>query len=143
MAEELERRVAQRTKQIHVLASDLEAVEDRERRQIARDLHDDLGQTLAAARIRLAALCEDRRTEVAVDGDLPGPLGDVADRGLLPRCELPADGPGDLVAVPADALTYSDRATVRVGFTYGPEDSSQASHPVPAACPIGESSSGT
>jgi len=30
MAEELERRVAQRTKQIHVLASDLEAVEDRE-----------------------------------------------------------------------------------------------------------------
>ncbi len=48
MAEELERRVAQRTEQLHSLASDLEAVEERERRQIAHDLHDDLGQTLAA-----------------------------------------------------------------------------------------------
>lgn len=64
MAEELERRVAQRTEQLHVLASDLEAVEERERRQVARDLHDDLGQTLAAARIRLATLCDDPRPDV-------------------------------------------------------------------------------
>ena len=35
-----------------------------------------------------------------VDGGLPAGLGDLADRGLLPRAELPADGPGDLVAVP-------------------------------------------
>jgi two-component system, chemotaxis family, sensor kinase Cph1 len=64
MAEELERRVVKRTEQLHALASELEAVEDRERRQIARDLHDDLGQTLAAARIRLAGLCSDKRTDV-------------------------------------------------------------------------------
>ena len=57
MNEELERRVAQRTEQLHRLSADLEVAEDRERRQIARDLHDDLGPTLAAARIRLAELC--------------------------------------------------------------------------------------
>jgi len=71
MAEELERRVAQRTEQLRALAADLEAVEDRERRQIARDLHDDLGQTLAAARIRLAGLCNDKRADVR------GPANDV------------------------------------------------------------------
>jgi light-regulated signal transduction histidine kinase (bacteriophytochrome) len=82
MAEELERRVAERTKQIHVLASDLEAVEDRERRQIARDLHDDLGQTLAAARIRLAALCDDRRADVQSKAREVGELIDVASRSI-------------------------------------------------------------
>jgi light-regulated signal transduction histidine kinase (bacteriophytochrome) len=64
-AEELEKRVAQRTEQLRRLAADLEAVEDRERRQIARDLHDDLGQILAAARIRLAALCQNETAEVS------------------------------------------------------------------------------
>jgi light-regulated signal transduction histidine kinase (bacteriophytochrome) len=63
-AEDLEKRVAQRTSQLRALAVELEAAEDRERRQIARDLHDDLGQTLAAARIRLATLCDDERTDV-------------------------------------------------------------------------------
>jgi light-regulated signal transduction histidine kinase (bacteriophytochrome) len=82
MAEELERRVAQRTEQIHVLASALEAVEDRERRQIARDLHDDLGQTLAAARIRLAALCEDRRADVQSKAREVGGLIDAASRSI-------------------------------------------------------------
>jgi two-component system, chemotaxis family, sensor kinase Cph1 len=64
MNEELERRVAQRTEQLHALVADLEAVEERERRQIARDLHDDFGQTLAAARIRLTSLCNDKRSDV-------------------------------------------------------------------------------
>jgi PAS domain S-box-containing protein len=41
----------------------LEAVEDRERRKIARDLHDDLGQTLAAARMRLSTLCNAERVQ--------------------------------------------------------------------------------
>lgn len=65
MAEELEKRVAQRTEQLRALAADLEAVEDRERRQIARDLHDDLGQILAAARIRLTSLCQHEGTDVS------------------------------------------------------------------------------
>jgi chemotaxis family two-component system sensor kinase Cph1 len=65
VAEELEKRVAQRTEQLRALASDLEAVEDRERRQIARDLHDDLGQILAAARIRLTSLCQHEGSDVS------------------------------------------------------------------------------
>jgi len=82
MTYELERRVAQRTEQLHALASELEAVEDRERRQIARDLHDDLGQTLAAARIRLATLCDDRRADVQSKAREVGALIDVANRSI-------------------------------------------------------------
>jgi two-component system, chemotaxis family, sensor kinase Cph1 len=82
MAEELERRVAQRTEQLHVLATDLEAAEERERRQIARDLHDDLGQTLAAARIRLATLCDDPRTDVQSRAREVGSLIDEASRSI-------------------------------------------------------------
>ncbi|MBI5257899.1 MAG: PAS domain-containing protein [Burkholderiales bacterium] len=54
--DQLEDRVKQRTRQLRQLAGELDAAEDRERQQLARDLHDDLGQTLAAARIHLAAL---------------------------------------------------------------------------------------
>ncbi len=82
MAEELERRVAQRTEQLRGLAADLEAAEDRERRQIARDLHDDLGQTLAAARIRLAALCDDPRADVQAKANDVGALIDAASRSI-------------------------------------------------------------
>lgn len=64
MHEELERRVTARTEQLRRMAADLELAESRERRQIARDLHDDLGQVLAAARIRLASLCKDDRDDV-------------------------------------------------------------------------------
>lgn len=82
MAEELERRIAERTAQLHVLASDLEAVEERERRQVARDLHDDLGQTLAAARIRLASLCDDPRPDVQARAREVGALIDEASRSI-------------------------------------------------------------
>ncbi len=78
MAEELERRVQQRTEQLRALASDLEAAEERERRQIARDLHDDLGQTLAAARIRLTALCNDPHEQVRASAEQVGSLIDRA-----------------------------------------------------------------
>jgi light-regulated signal transduction histidine kinase (bacteriophytochrome) len=78
MATELERRVAERTEQLRALASDLEAAEERERRQIAHDLHDDLGQTLAAARIRLSALCTDGREEVRGRANEVGALIDRA-----------------------------------------------------------------
>lgn len=64
ITEQLEERVAERTRQLRAMASDLEAAEDRERRQIARDLHDDLGQTLAAASVRLADMCHDAREDV-------------------------------------------------------------------------------
>jgi signal transduction histidine kinase len=78
MAEELERRVAERTEQLRELASELDAAEERERRQIARDLHDDLGQTLAAARIRLTALCNNPQEQVRATADQVGSLIDRA-----------------------------------------------------------------
>ena len=46
------------------LASEIERAVDHERRQLARDLHDDLGQTLAALRLRLSILRGDRRADV-------------------------------------------------------------------------------
>jgi light-regulated signal transduction histidine kinase (bacteriophytochrome) len=82
MASELERRVAERTDQLRALASDLEAAEERERRQIAHDLHDDLGQTLAAARIRLAALCMDGSEEVRARANEVGSLIDRASAAI-------------------------------------------------------------
>lgn len=48
-----------------LFALELAAAEDRERQQIAHDLHDELGQTLAAMQIRLAALC--RHADPCVD----------------------------------------------------------------------------
>ncbi len=78
MTEQLEQRVAERTEQLRALVSDLEAAEDRERRQIARDLHDDLGQTLAAARVRLAGLCSDPRDDVCVPANAVAALVDHA-----------------------------------------------------------------
>jgi chemotaxis family two-component system sensor kinase Cph1 len=82
MTEELERRVQQRTEQLRALAADLEAVEERERRQIARDLHDDFGQTLAAARIRLTSLCNDERSDVRHKANEVGVLIDRANDAI-------------------------------------------------------------
>jgi len=82
MTEELERRVAERTEQLRALAADLEAVEERERRQIARDLHDDFGQTLAAARIRLTSLCNDKRADVRARANEVGVLIDRANSAI-------------------------------------------------------------
>jgi two-component system, chemotaxis family, sensor kinase Cph1 len=82
MAEELERRVTERTEQLRALAADLEATEDRERRQIAHDLHDDLGQTLAAARIRLASLCGDPSSGVRATANEVGTLIDQANGAI-------------------------------------------------------------
>lgn len=65
LAEQLEWHVQQRTDQLRRLGADLEAVEERERRKIAQDLHDDLGQILAAARIWLASLCASPHQDVS------------------------------------------------------------------------------
>jgi light-regulated signal transduction histidine kinase (bacteriophytochrome) len=78
MADELEVRVAQRTAQLRRMTADLEATEERERRQIASDLHDDLGQTLAAARIRLTGLCAHERDDVRAIAVTVGGLIDQA-----------------------------------------------------------------
>jgi signal transduction histidine kinase len=56
LAAQLERHVDERTAELRQLAAEMEAAESRERSEIARELHDDLGQMLAAVNIRLALL---------------------------------------------------------------------------------------
>ena len=71
--ETLEKRVAERTelaearaRQLQVLAAELIETEDQERRRIADFLHDDLQQTLAAARLHLLEVCEKLPPEPAL-----------------------------------------------------------------------------
>lgn len=54
----LERLVAERTEQLRQLAVQATLAEERERQAIARDLHDDLGQRLHVARLKLDALAK-------------------------------------------------------------------------------------
>lgn len=54
--DELEQRVVERTAQLRRLAVEATLAEERERRAIARDLHDDLGQLLHVVKIKLEAL---------------------------------------------------------------------------------------
>lgn len=71
------RRLAQRERE---LAFQLEAAEERERRKISQDLHDDLCQTLAAAQIRLEGLRRHRDREVMRDANEVWALIDAANR---------------------------------------------------------------
>ncbi|MBF0168825.1 MAG: PAS domain-containing protein [Alphaproteobacteria bacterium] len=53
---ELEKRVFERTEQLHQMAVAATLAEERERRAIAADLHDDLGQTLHMTRVKLESM---------------------------------------------------------------------------------------
>lgn len=61
MAETLEERVEARTAQLRALAAELSLAEERERRALAQDLHDDLGQVLAIAKIKLSSMDDHER----------------------------------------------------------------------------------
>lgn len=65
--ERLERQVAERTASLRRLAAEVSLAEERERRSIAADLHDHLGQGLALIRIRLQRL----RGDAALGGHGP------------------------------------------------------------------------
>ncbi|GEM_PF-1163405 len=68
----LESLVEQRTLALRRLSARLLSVQDEERRRIARELHDSLGQDLAAAKISLDLLAQDKRFKGT-------PLHDVQD----------------------------------------------------------------
>ncbi|MDP2810764.1 MAG: chemotaxis protein CheB [Rhodocyclaceae bacterium] len=56
MAASLDAKVTERTSQLRKLAARLTMTEERERRMLAQDLHDNLGQLLAVIKIRLSLL---------------------------------------------------------------------------------------
>ena len=68
MAATLERRVQERTLQLRKLSTELALTEERERRVVARDLHDGLGQLLAAAKLKLASLEKAERRGAMKEG---------------------------------------------------------------------------
>ena len=66
---ELERSVEERTRQLRALSFELAMSEEHERRALAQDLHDDLGQLLAVAKIKLVSLlksCSCSASEVSL-----------------------------------------------------------------------------
>ncbi len=80
----------------------MRGAEERQRRQIAQDLHDDLGQTLAAARIRLGGLCNCPDDEVRREARKVSALVDQAvlsTRTMVRRLAPPSTG--DLELAPA------------------------------------------
>lgn len=62
----LETQVEQRTAALRLLSSRLMRVQDEERRRIARELHDSLGQYLAAAKINLDVLATEKQNGNAI-----------------------------------------------------------------------------
>ena len=68
----LEERLRERTEQLRTLTAELALTEERERRVLARDLHDDLGQLLAIIKIKLTSLEESERR-----GALKGHLQEI------------------------------------------------------------------
>ncbi|MFZ3137567.1 MAG: PAS domain S-box protein [Thermodesulfovibrionales bacterium] len=72
---ETEKKLIDYQKQLQSLASQLSLIEEQERRRIATDLHDHIGQTLALCKIKLGALYE------STPHNLAGSLNEI--RGLL------------------------------------------------------------
>ncbi len=69
---ELESRVRERTEQLTSLTAELSLAEERERRRIATELHDQVGQTLVMSKIRLDSLSPDLPA-----GDFEASLGEI------------------------------------------------------------------
>ena len=62
LAENLEQQVMERSTQVRQLAAQLTMAEERERRNLALELHDNLGQLLAVIKIRLCSLDQTPQT---------------------------------------------------------------------------------
>jgi two-component system CheB/CheR fusion protein len=108
-SEILEQMVAERTRQLRMVADELELAEDRERRKLAEALHDDLGQVLAIAKIKLTSMnLNERRGNLKIAlkeiGDLIGQANEsmrslafqmsplvLLDQGLAEAAECLAD----------------------------------------------------
>lgn len=79
MTQDLEAKVVERTVQLRMLSAQLTMTEERERRLLAQDLHDNLGQLLAVIKIKLTSLGAD---------SIPAAISQVVD--LVTQAELSA-----------------------------------------------------
>ncbi|WP_054774142.1 PAS domain S-box protein [Methylogaea oryzae] len=79
---ELEHRVAERTRELRQLAAETTLLEEKERQLIAHDLHDDLGQLLYAAKVKLGLLAKSAADGPAAQlaGELDALLADASTR---------------------------------------------------------------
>jgi two-component system sensor histidine kinase UhpB len=125
MAEQLQ------TMQTHTraLTAQLLAVQDRERRDIARDLHDELGPCLLAANLDVAALIRlnQGRQQGAVEDCARG-LGNVLDqmqglvRRMIGRLHLESAEPFDLGAATADLAGFWRERCPEIAWHVAPWD---------------------
>ena len=74
LADSLEARVRERTARLRMLTAELTLSEERERRQLAQDLHDGLGQLLAILKIKLTSIKQGERR-----GAFRGALREIED----------------------------------------------------------------
>lgn len=71
---EAEKKILANNEMLRTLSSELVMTEERERRRIAVDLHDNIGQTLALTKIKLNAMLEEK-----LHGDLKEPVLELID----------------------------------------------------------------
>lgn len=74
LEDSVEQKVRERTAQLRALAVELTLAEERERRTLAQDLHDNLGQLLAVVKIKLASIGRSERR-----GNLKRGLADIGE----------------------------------------------------------------
>lgn len=80
----LEQQVGERTAQLHALAMELTMIEERERQEVAKELHDGLSQILAVAKLKLSAL-DPRLADSPWSGELKQKVTAIA--GLLDEAD--------------------------------------------------------
>ncbi|MGK0359917.1 MAG: signal transduction histidine kinase [Bradymonadia bacterium] len=116
----LEARVAERTAALRELGARLVAVQEEERARISRDLHDDVGQTMTALRLRLttldATLPADEPAREHVEIALAAVDAGVEQIRRLAHNLRPAalDGLGLAAALRAHALDWADAADIEI-----------------------------
>lgn len=116
----LEARVAERTAQLRELSARLVEVQEEERTRISRDLHDDVGQTMTALRLRLttldATLPDDAPARDHVEIALATVDAGVEQIRRLAHNLRPAalDGLGLAAAIRAHASQWADAAGIEL-----------------------------
>ncbi len=98
--------LASASERLRSLASDLTVVEERERRRLAGELHDQVGQPLALARIQLAAQSGDDKSRALAMKDVSETLlvASQETRRLIADLSTPSMGPLGLAAAIEDWL---------------------------------------